>query len=106
MKSEETKSKRLKATFNCCDDKGKESMIWVPITWAGTPLPHEMMLTQTPMPSHLFPPDSDPTWIFKVFFLVLLLLVKLLWSQLGSAISSFILCGKQVMEGLQLLATA
>lgn len=66
----------FKATFNCCDNEEKTTDVWMTITWAGTPLPHEMVLTQTPVPSHLPPQDSDPTWVFKVLFLILLLLVK------------------------------
>lgn len=102
-KDQEWKSKieMFKATFNCCDDEEKQLMVQMSITWTGTPLPQEMRLTQTPTLSHLPPQGFDPTWLFKVLFLILLLLVKLLGSAVRSRIS-IILWEKWVMEALQL----
>lgn len=87
MRDQEWRSRRkmFKATSSCCDDEENQLMIRMPITWAGTHLLHEMILTQTPVPSHLSPQDSDPTWLFKVLFLI-----SLTFSQLGSAVSSAI----------------
>lgn len=40
-------------TFNWCGDEEKQLMIRMPISWTATPLSHEMMLRQTPVPSTL-----------------------------------------------------
>lgn len=98
IKSEEEEC--LKQLSAVVDGEEKQLMIWTPITCAETLLPLEMMLTQAPVPSRLLPQDSDPTWLFKVLFLILLPLLKWLCSQFSYVVSSrinFILWRKRVI---------